>query len=138
MKVCDISVHAFLSVGSCDSSSGFSLALISLLLRFGAVLCAISGLSGKISLRKGSCWTGFQCLCMIRLNLCILSQNCVLKIIFWFFVFTFLSKVCGLSENVMSLISFSTSSFLYPLCFSLWISLIFMFSKFFLFEFVRR
>ena len=138
MKVCDISVHVFLSVGSCDSSSGFSLALISLFLRFGAVLCAISGLSGKISLRKGSCWTGFQCLCMIRLNLCILSQNCVLKIIFWFFVFTFLSKVCGLSENVMSLISFSTSSFLYPLCFSLCISLIFMFSKFFLFEFVRR
>ena len=41
-------------------------------------------------------------------------------------------------ENVMSLISFSTSSFLYPLCFSLWISLIFMFSIFFLFEFVRR
>ena len=54
---------------------------------------------GKISLRKGSCRTGFQCLCM---NLCILSQNCVLKIIFWFFVFTFLSRVCGLSENVMS------------------------------------
>ena len=32
MKVCDISVHAFLSVGSCDSSSGFSLALISFFL----------------------------------------------------------------------------------------------------------
>ena len=67
----------------------------------------------------------------------IVTELCT-EIIFWFFVFTFLSKVCGLSENVMSLISFSTSSFLYPLCFSLWISLIFMFSKFFLFEFVRR
>ena len=39
-------------------------------------------------------------------------RNCVQKIIFWFFVFTFLSRVCGLSENVMSLISFRTSSFL--------------------------
>ena len=78
MKVCDISVHEFLSVRSVGLS-GFSLALTSFFLRFGVVLCAI-----KIYLRKGSCRTGFQCLCMIRLNLCILSQNCVLKIIFWF------------------------------------------------------
>ena len=72
MNVCDIFVHEFLSVCSVGLS-GFSLALTSFFLRFGAVLCAISGFSGKISLRKGSCRTGFQCLCMIRLNLCILS-----------------------------------------------------------------
>ena len=52
MKVCDISVHAFLSVGSCESS-GYSLALISIFLRFGAVLCAIISFFGNISLRKG-------------------------------------------------------------------------------------
>ena len=39
MKVCDISAHEFLSVGSCGSS-GFSFSLTSLFLRFGAVLCA--------------------------------------------------------------------------------------------------
>ena len=54
MKVCDISAHEFLSVRSCGFR-GFSLALTSFFLRFGAVLCAISSISGENSLRKGSC-----------------------------------------------------------------------------------
>ena len=90
MKVCDISAHEFLSVRSCGLS-GFSLARTSFFLRFGAVLCAIS-------LRKGSCWIGFQCLCTIRLNcVYIVAELCILKIIFSFCVSTFLSRVCGLS-----------------------------------------
>ena len=61
-------MHEFLLV-SCCGSSGLSLALTSRFLRFGAVLCAMKVFSGKIYLRKESCWTGFQCLCMIRLNI---------------------------------------------------------------------
>ena len=43
--ICYISAHEFLSVRFCGLG-GFSLALTSFFLRFGVVLCAISGFSG--------------------------------------------------------------------------------------------
>ena len=63
-------VSVFVSVVSmlddvCSSiclSVGLSFALTSFFLRFGAVLKAITGLSGNISLNVGSLRIGFQCL----------------------------------------------------------------------------
>ena len=76
MKVCDISVREFLSVRSVGLS-GFSLALTSFFLGL-EQFCVL--FSGKISLRKGSCRTGFQCLCIIRLNLCIIKYIIVAEL----------------------------------------------------------
>ena len=73
-ELCVVDIERFVSVfvsvvsmldDVCSSvclSVGLSFALTSFFLRFGAVLKAITGLSGNISLNVGSLRIGFQCL----------------------------------------------------------------------------
>ena len=69
-ELCVVDMERFVSVfvsavsmlDDVCSSVGLSFALTSFFLRFGAVLKAITGLSGNISLNVGSLRIGFQCL----------------------------------------------------------------------------
>ena len=105
-------------VAALCSRIGFSLARTSFFRKFCDVLKAMVGGVGKIALKNGSFWIGFQCLYNICFILCVSSQNCVMKTVLFCLGLVVLVRDVCLDEKRISLISCSISICLYPLVMS--------------------